>query len=1142
MRLPLKSIALTVGLLLWVFAPDRPTPLALNGLTAQAQTPPDLKVEAVGEALHEANRLPQADPFSPATAQSISLMMAQASPTNELDKAIAKGIRLAQEGSEASLMAAIDQFEQALQLSRAGDQSTQRALALVWLGFIHNALGEKTTALAFYNQALPLYRAVSDRGGEATTLNNIGFIHNALGEKTTALAFYNQALPLYRAVGDRGGEATTLNNIGLVYYALGEQPKAMEYYTQALPLWQAVGDRASEAATLINIGAVYDALGEKQKALEYYTQALPLYRAVGNSPEERLRQRAGEATTLNNIGGVYAALGEKQKALEFFNQALPLRRAVGDRAGEAKTLNHIGRVYDALGEKQKALGFFNQALPLRRAVGDRAGEATTLNNIGLVYSDLGEQQKALEYYTQTLPLSRAVGDRVGEATTLNNIGGVYADLGEQQKALEYYTQALPLRRAVGDRAGEAATLNNIGRVYSDLGKQQKALEFFNQALPLRRAVGDRAGEAATLNNIGRVYSDLGKQQKALEFFNQALPLSRAVGDRAGEATTLNNIGFVYSDLGEQQKALEYCTQALPLYRAVGDREGEARTLNNVGYVIAAQKQPQLAIVFFKQSVSTYESLRADIRQLPKATQESYTKTVASTYRQLADLLLQQDRILEAQQVLDLLKVQELEDYLRNTRSTTDQALTIRPPEAEILKRYGDLQATAIQLGTERAQLNQLNTKTTLTPTQQQRLDDLIQLEKELNQKFNQFIADPTIQALLKQLTADTKNQNVNLDALNGLRDDLKTLNAVSLYPLILDDRIELILTTPNTPPLRRPVSVKKADLIPVITAYRDALRRPGNLAETQKLAQQLYDWLIKPIEPELNQAKPQTILYAPDGALRYIPLAALYDGTQPTGKRWLTQRYQIQNITARSLITNFTTPRKPNLQIFAAAFGNQTRTVTVGTNRFNFGSIPFTLTEVANLGQLFPNSRILTEQAFSQAATLRQLDSFNVIHLATHGKFVVGEAKNSFILLGNGDTITLPQIQDLSLANVDLIVLSACETGVGDTLGSGTEILGLGYQFQLAGAKAAIASLWQVDDGGTQALMNVFYKALKAQKTKTEALQIAQQAMIRGEYQALGIGRSDIEVQSTRTRQPIPADQLRHPYYWAPFILIGNGL
>jgi CHAT domain-containing protein len=157
----------------------------------------------------------------------------------------------------------------------------------------------------------------------------------------------------------------------------------------------------------------------------------------------------------------------------------------------------------------------------------------------------------------------------------------------------------------------------------------------------------------------------------------------------------------------------------------------------------------------------------------------------------------------------------------------------------------------------------------------------------------------------------------------------------------------------------------------------------------------------------------------------------------------------------------------------------------------------------------------------------------------------VGTPDDSFILFGNGERITLRDIQTWSLKNVDLVVLSACETGLGGKLGNGEEILGLGYQMQQAGARAAIASLWTVDDGGTQALMNAFYAALENGKTnKAEALRQAQIALITDNYSALGEERGIVGVRQ-RIRDTLGkevANRLGHPYYWAPFILIGNGL
>ncbi|MEO0966757.1 MAG: tetratricopeptide repeat protein, partial [Cyanobacteria bacterium J06639_18] len=247
-------------------------------------------------------------------------------------------------------------------------------------------------------------------------------------------------------------------------------------------------------------------------------------------------------------------------------------------------------------------------------------------------------QKALSYYNQALPLSRAVGDRSGEATTINNIAGVFLELGEKQKALSFYNQALPLRRAVGDRSGEATILNNIGAVYSDLGEQQKALSYYNQALPLRRAVGDRGGEATTLNNLGRVYSALGEKQKALSFYNQALDLHRAVGDRGGEATTLNNLGRVYFALGEPQKALSLFNQALPILRAVGDRGTETTTLWNLAYLERKQGNLQASLKHIQDSIQIIEELRGTYTNQDLKT--TYFATVQGYYKFYIDLLME----------------------------------------------------------------------------------------------------------------------------------------------------------------------------------------------------------------------------------------------------------------------------------------------------------------------------------------------------------------------------------------------------------------------------------------------------------------------------------------------------------------------
>ncbi|MEM1281906.1 MAG: CHAT domain-containing protein, partial [Cyanobacteria bacterium P01_H01_bin.152] len=274
---------------------------------------------------------------------------------------------------------------------------------------------------------------------------------------------------------------------------------------------------------------------------------------------------------------------------------------------------------------------------------------------------------------------------------------------------------------------------------------------------------------------------------------------------------------------------------------------------------------------------------------------------------------------------------------------------------------------------------------------------------------------------------------------------------------------------------------------------------------------------------------------SPDGQLRYIPLAALHDGD-----RWLIERYQINNITAESL-TDLTATNTTEPRILAAAYTDVdlTHTPEVNGKTYRFQGLPGAGLEVETL----PTETKLLNEAFSLEAVRPIMDEYSVLHFATHAAFVPGVPEDSFILFGNGDTASLRDIENWTLNGVDLVVLSACETGVGG-LGNGEEVLGLGYQFQASGAKAVIASLWQVSDQGTALLMETFYDALAQGMTKAEALQTAQLALINLQSAAANDTDRAIGVVpiAEANIESVRSTNYSHPYYWAPFILIGNGL
>ncbi|MDY7022653.1 MAG: CHAT domain-containing protein, partial [Cyanobacteriota bacterium] len=599
------------------------------------------------------------------------------------------------------------------------------------------------------------------------------------------------------------------------------------------------------------------------------------------------------------------------------------------------------------------------------------------------------------------------------------------------------------------------------------------------------------------------------------------------------------LGLAYRSLGQYQKAIEFFQQSLAIAREIGDRSGEANSLDNIGFLLEQQNQPELAITFLKQSVNVTETIRQDIGGLPRELQESYTETVESRYRRLADLLLKENRVLEAQRVLDLLKVQELEDYLKNVRGNANTAsgLEFYQPEAEILARYNELQKNAIEVGEE---LTQLQQKQNLTPSEEQRLTQLYKLQEEINADFNNFSRSSEVRELIEKLSFDAREQTLSLGALDGLRDQLGELNAVLFYPLILEDRLELVITTPNSPPLRRTVEVSREELYRTIVRFRLALQNPTQDAVAP--AQKLYQWLFEPLEDDLKTANAEVIIYAPDGVLRYIPLVALHDGQQ-----WLAQRFRVNNITAASLQEIDTQPQ-PEPRILAGAFADESliRSARIGQRDVEFSGLPFAGIEVEGLKNTLPNTTAYVDKAFNLETMKPKMNGYNVLHFATHAAFVPGDPSESFIVFGEGENPTLRDVENWSLSNVDLVVLSACETGLGGFDNSGEQILGLGYQFQSRGARAVLASLWQVSDGGTQLLMNEFYHALQAGDSKTEALQKAQNALITGEVSTVGGKRGgDATVVWVDDQTGLPmnvSNNFSHPYYWASFILIGNGL
>ncbi len=863
-----------------------------------------------------------------------------------------------------------------------------------------------------------------------------------------------------------------------------------------------------------------------QLALEKYQQALEIYQLiyrVSENSNQSLSLKIGE--TLHSIGAVYNKLADYPQALEYYQQAVKLRRQINDQKGVGISLNSIGGVYFFQGNYNQALDYWQQALEIRQELGDLVRVGRTQNNIAGIYLNQAKYSQALEYYQQALQTFKKLENLQGEAAVINNIGLIYQKLGQYEKSLELFQKALAIHRKTRNKKDEGDALNNIGITYKLQKKYDEALAYYQQALTVRKQTNNKPGIGNSLNNIALVYDQRSQHQTALEYLQQALTIFQEIGNKTETGRTLDSLGTVYKSLQEYTQAEDYYRQALTIKRSIGDRASERITLSNIGDLLVAKKQPELAIILYKRSVNVTEAIRQDLQALSLDKKQSYAEKIADTYRRLADLLLQQNRVIEAQQVLDLLKVQELDNYLKNVEGNeqTSVGIELLPQEKEVLDNYLAIQNQAAKINEELTKLESI-LPGDRSVAQQQQITKLEAQKQQIQSEFNDFISNKNIIKILQQLQEKTRGESIDITNLSRLQKILKTKeNAVLLYPLILDDRIEMVLVKSNGLPIHRSVPISKIQLKNAIFDFRAALTNPRKrisdltARETGKL---LYEWLIKPWEIDLLLGRTKTIIYAPDGLLRYIPLAALYDG-----EKWLIEKFNINNITAVSL-TNFNSKPLDKLRVLAAAFSEGNYQFMVGSREFELSGLKFAREEIEILAKIIPNTLKLFNQAFNWDEIISRVDKYNILHFATHADFVNGHPEDSFILFGDGSRLTLREITNLSLPNIDLVVLSACRTGMGSILQDGSEILGLGYQMQRAGVKASIATLWQVDDRGTQLLMVDFYQALKkGNVTKAKALREAQLALIAGNIN----GEKD-------------AKSFRHPYYWASFILIGDGL
>lgn len=1012
------------------------------------------------------------------------------------------------------------------------------AASINYLAVLHMNMGRYEPALQLCEQALTIRKKIlgEEHPDYAESINNLAKLYYHIGQFDKAIPLYHQSLAIRKKVlgEEHPGYADGLNNLVLLYSYTGRYDKALPLCKQALSIRQKVlGEEHPDYATSINnLGILYWQMGLYDKALPLYEQAIGIRQKVLGE------DHSDYAESLNYRAILYVVMGQYDKALPLFQQSLAIRRkAFGEEHPQyAYSLNALAFLYNISGQYDKALPLFQQSLAIKRKIfGKEHPEyAGTLNNLALLYHEMGQYEKAVPLYEQDIAIfKKALGkEHPGYANSLNNLADVYKDMGQYDKALALYKQALAIRKkALGEEHHNyTESLNNLANLYKDMRQYSKALPLYEQALAIRKKVlGEEHPDYATsVNNLALLYRQMGRYEKSLPLYKQALAIRKKVlgEEHPDYAESLTGLGLLYSSLGTIPKSYAFFSEAC---------KSTLKHLNQTYVTLSEQEKLEL----IKVKLSNFDYLPS-LLFTQGVKQSSLTKQVYDNEIALKGMVLEDQKgvLSNIRNSGDSSALHVYEQWRFNKALVGKQLIL---PFAQRLPYLDSLQDATNEL---EQQLSRYS-----TPFREWQRTHAI-TTKEIAQTLQKNEA--AVEFIRFHLYNKKWTDTILYTALLLLPGD----SLPHFIPLFEERTLQRILTpffsAKNT--LAQYTSTEKL--------YGKVFKnKPGDLQTS------LYKLLWKPLEHYLQGI--HTVYYAPAGLLHRVSFQALRPNTTSLliDKYQLRQVLNTRSVTipvkstqkpgSVSLWGNIEYNMYPSSLVESPTVSDtsfssfnfytyDTRSARGGDWEFLPGSrkeieLLATLFRYAGVGVRIDSSVAATEEVFKSLTA----KSPQVVHLATHGFFLpVKEKKGeiydvlsagsafrhqqnpmfrSGLILAGGNyawrgkpgmpgredgILTAYEIAQLDLSNTDLVVLSACETALGDLQGS-EEVIGLQRAFKLAGAKQLIMSLWQVPDKETMELMLLFYENWMRGQSVREALRKAQLTM----------------------KEKYP------PYYWAGFVM-----
>ncbi|MBW4452666.1 MAG: CHAT domain-containing protein [Nostoc indistinguendum CM1-VF10] len=884
-------------------------------------------------------------------------------------------------------------------------------------------------------------------------------------------------------VKSQASQAESLVEQGKTLYETGQFTEAIKVLQQAAAAFTASRDELKEAMTLSNLCLAYQQLGLWAEAEKAIAQSLKLLHPRENTDTSGDQSQI-LAQALDMQGQLQLAQGQAEAALTTWQKAADIYEKIGDRSKLTRNRINSAQALQALGLYLQANKVLNEVQQTLTSLPDSLLVATGLRSLGNIRRVVGDLNVSRLVLGKSLEVAKRVQSPKAIAEAQLSLGNTARAQQDTEAASQYYQEAA------------AVSVSSITRIQAHLNllslllekkQDQDALALSSQIQseisnlpPSRTSVYTRIKFSQNLTQLKEKTSiDTPSWLNIAQQLSTAIKEAQSLQDRRAESYAMGSLGELYEKTSQFSDAQELTEKALFIAQSINASDIAYQWEWQLGRILKKKGDIKGAIASYNVAYKTLQSLRGDLVAINPDVQFSFRENVEPVYRELVELLLRSDVRVGAASGTEAERssgsIASFGDASNVATANVDAPSPLASPLEKGL-------ANTPRSRSPQESINQNNLKLARDVIESLQL-------AELDNFFRSACLNP----------------RQELDPVVDKQDQ----QAAVIYPIILPDRLDIILKLPNQNLHHYKTVIAQADIENTIAELRKNLLNVTATVRVKQQSQQIYDWLIRPAQAELTKNGIKTLVFVLDGELRNIPMAVLYDKQQ---EKYLVEKYAIALTPGLQLLDP-----KPlrQVQLNALTAGVSEKRPVEGREFPELQNVPRELKEIKS--EVSKSEELLNQQ-FTQTNLQNKLQTvpFSVVHLATHGEFS-SNAENTFILTWDKlikvkEFDNLLRVSDKNRYNdIQLLVLSACQTAEGDKRAA----LGLAGIAMRAGVRSTLATLWSIDDRSTTDVMSEFYRQLKAGVNKAEALQRAQLAVFAHE---------------------------KAPYFWAPYVLVGNWL